>query len=129
MGDDCWMGKKRETFAEILAAAPEPLGQKIEYLQPIRSGEYTDEAGVLWRMRGGERSWARIARLIRDPRVRVVHVYLNEVREVAPEDRESLLSTIRPYVDGPAPDDHTDFTAAEFKDGNHNSMVLVEETC
>ena len=123
------MRKKRETFAEILAAAPEPRGQEIEYLQPIRSGEYTDEAGVLWRMRGGELSWARIARLIRDPQVRVVHVYLNDVREVAPETREDFLSTIRPYVDGPAPDDHTDFTAAEFKDGNHSSMILVEETC
>jgi hypothetical protein len=129
MGDDGWMGKKRETFAEILASVPEPSGQKIEYLQPIRSGEYTDEAGVLWRMRGGELSWARTARLIRDPQVRVVHIYLTDVREVAPEDRESFLSTIRPYVDGPAPDDHTDFTVAEFKDADHSSMVLVEESC
>ena len=61
--------------------------------------------------------------------MRVVHVYLNEVREIAPEDRESFLSRIRPYVDGSAPDDHTDFTAVEFKDGDHSSMVLVEETC
>jgi hypothetical protein len=33
------MGKKRETFAEILAAAPEPLEQEVEYLHPIGSGE------------------------------------------------------------------------------------------
>jgi hypothetical protein len=123
------MKKKRETFAEILAAAPEPRGQEVEYLQPISSGEYTDEAGVLWQLRGGELSWVRIARLIRDPQVHVVHVYLNDIREVVPEARESFLAKIRPYVDGPAPDDHTDFSVAEFKDDEHRSMILVEETC
>jgi hypothetical protein len=123
------MRKKRETFADLLASAPHPSGQKIEYLQPLASGEFTDAVGVLWRIRGGELSWTRIARLVRDPQTSVVHVYLNDVRTIAPEDREAFLQKISWYVAGPVPDDHTEFRVAEFKDDDHRSMILVEETC
>jgi hypothetical protein len=129
MGHHGWMRKKQETFADLLASAPHPSGQEINYLQPLASGEYADAAGVLWRIRRGELSWTRIARSVRDPQISVVHVYLNEVRTIAPEDREAFLQKIRPYVAGPVPDDNTDFEVAEFRDDYRRSMILVEETC
>ncbi|MFD3404585.1 hypothetical protein ACFWUU_28110 [Kribbella sp. NPDC058693] len=63
----------------------------------------------------------------------MLHVYLDEVKEVATAERENLLATIQPYLkpsgDARAPEDHTDFVAAEFKAVDHRSMLVVEEYC
>jgi hypothetical protein len=134
------MGRKRKsdrdkTFAgmvdEVVTANPEPGGQPIEWYQPVRSGEYMDESGVRWQMRGGELPWKRIERLIHDPRVRVLHADQNKIRDVSTEHREEFLATIRPYLNGKsvAADDYTDFRAGEFKDDQGRSLLVVEETC
>ena len=134
------MGRKRrsdrhETFAgmvdEVATANPEPAGQPIEWYQPVRSGEYTDESGVLCHMRGGELPWKRVERLIHDPQVRVLHADQNEIRDVSPEHREEFMAMIRPYLDGKSitADDYTDFRAGEFKDDHRRSLLVVEETC
>jgi hypothetical protein len=142
LGDHGQMGRKRkaeqhETFAEIVDAAvganPEPGGQPIEFYQPIRSGAYTDESGVPWRMRRGEVTWKRIEHLIHNPGVRVLHAYMNDIHDVAPNHREDFMAMIRPYLkpgqDVPVSGGNTDFRAGEFKDDEHRSMLLVEETC
>lgn len=126
---------QRESFAgvvdEVAAANPAPAGQPVEWCQVIGAGEYADEAGVCWRIRGGELSWKRIERLARDPEVRVVHVYQNEIRDVPPEGRPGLLGMIRPYLVGTRrrAGDHTDFRAGEFKDDLRRSLLVVEESC
>src|SRR5215207_3930846 len=123
--------EQRETFADIVedavAASPEPGGQPVEFYQPISSGEYTDESGVRWRMRRGELPWTRVEHLIHDPQVRVLHAYLDDIHDVALDHREGFLAMIRPYAKGgrvPAPGDHTDFRAAEFKDDRHRSILV-----
>ncbi|MEV0799248.1 hypothetical protein AB0I34_16270 [Kribbella sp. NPDC050281] len=140
MSDDEQMGRKRkpdhrETFAgmvdEVVIANLEPAGQPVEWYQPVRSGQYTDESGVRWQMRGGELPWKRIERMIHDPQVRVLHAYQNEIRDVTPEHREEFMAMIRPYLHGKrvVADDHTDFRAGEFKDSERRSLLVVEETC
>jgi hypothetical protein len=132
------MGRKRkadyrETFAStvegVIAANPEPAGQEFEWVQPIRSGEYTDKSGICWHLRAGELPWKRIERLIRDPHVRVLHAYSDEIHDVNPEDREDFTAMIRPYLDGKRADDYADFRAGEFKDDQRRSLLVVEEMC
>lgn len=94
---------------------------------------FVDSRGTTWLMRRGELRWSRVQRLIRDPGVSVLHVYLDGIREVPTAERESLLAKIRPYLktsgDGPGTDDQTDFVAAEFKADGPRSMLVVEESC
>ena len=116
---------------EVVAANPEPAGQPVEWYQPVRSGQYTDESGVRWHLRGGELTWKGIERLIRDPQVRVLHAYQNDIRDVTPEHRDEFMAMIRPYLDGErvVADDQTDFGAGEFRDDERRSLLVIEETC
>jgi hypothetical protein len=135
------MGRRRRTgerdsFAEIAARAraesTSSPGQPIQYVSPIADREYTDEHGVRWRMRGGEPRWTRIEHLMSDSEVRVLHVYLSDVNDVTGDERGGLLARIRPYLKGERthePDDQTDFDAAEFKDDQHHSLLVIEESC
>ena len=127
---------RHETFAgivdEVVTANPEPAGPPIDWYQPIGSGEYTDETGARWQLRGGDLPWKRIECLIHDPQVRVLHAYQNEIHDVTLEHRDVFTATIRPYLDskrGAAMDDYTDFRAGEFKDDQRRSLLVVEETC
>jgi hypothetical protein len=93
---------------------------------PIHDRSYVDTAGVDWRIRGAElgrsdRRWRRIERLLLEPEVPVLHVYLRDLVEVSAADRQPLLARM---CEG-----DTDFRVAEFKDGAGRSMVVVEETC
>lgn len=118
--------------AEAATASPQPVEPPRDWHQPIRSGEYTDDTGARWQLRGGDLSWKSVERLIRDPQVRVLHTYLNEGRDVTLEHRDSFTAMIRPYLDGKQGDavnDHTDFRAAEFLDERRRSLLIVEETC
>jgi hypothetical protein len=132
------MGHKRkptegETFAKIVADPGERALSRSElFSSPIREGEYLDLDGVRWRKRGGIPKVSRVEHLMRDRQVRIVHIYLSDVREVSAEDRDEFLSKIRPYLKGnrtPSPQDNSDFVAAEFKDDQLRSMLIVEESC
>jgi hypothetical protein len=132
------MGHKRkpteaETFAKIVADQGEPdLSRSESISSPIRDGEYLEPDGVRWRKRGGIPKVSRVEHLIRDRQVRVLHIYLSDIREVSIEDRDEFLSKIRPYLKGrptPSPQDYSDFVAAEFKDDQQRSMLIVEENC
>ncbi|GAA1677617.1 hypothetical protein GCM10009745_21320 [Kribbella yunnanensis] len=100
------------------------------YPSPIRDGLFVDRDGVSWRLRGGEVRWRRVRRLIQDPEVDVLHVYLDDVRAVPLSERSALLMRIAPYVEDARkrPEDHTDFRLAEFK-AESRSLVVVEESC
>lgn len=136
------MGHKRkvhnhETFAEIVegvtAANPDTTKSRFDPIySPINEGEYTDKYGVRWQLRGGELRWARIQHLILDHRVAVLHAYDGELHEIADDDRADFLSAVRPYLKGvhiPPPGDYTDYIAAEFKDDQHRSLLVIEEFC
>jgi len=126
---------QRETFATVVKQTTHasPDGEPMEIRSPIRDRMFVDSRGTTWLMRRGALRWSRLQRLIRDPDVPVLHVYLDEVREVPTAERESLLTRIRPYLkpsgDGPRTDDQTDFLAAEFKADGPRSMLVVEESC
>jgi hypothetical protein len=136
------MGHKRnreqhKAFAEVVeetaGASPDSDGEPMEIRSPIRDREFVDEDGRRWELRGGELRWGRLERMMRDVRVPVLHVYLDEVNEVPAAEREKVLARIRPYLKsaggGAAPGDHTDFVAAEFKGEGHRSMLVIEESC
>ncbi|HEY0696113.1 MAG TPA: hypothetical protein VGD71_44605 [Kribbella sp.] len=100
------MGHRRkptegETFAKIISNPGEPpLSGSELFSSPIREGEYLDPDGVRWRKRGGLPKVTRVEHLIRDRQIRVLHIYLSDVREVWAEDRDDFLSKIRPYLKG-----------------------------
>jgi hypothetical protein len=137
------VGHKREahdhhTFADIVDAVttanPDLADAGFEPIySPIDEGGYTDKHGTRWRLRGGELRWARIQHLLLDHQVPVLHVYMGDVREIADDDRADFLSVVRPYLKGvhvpPPGDDYTDYVAAEFKDDQHTSLLVVEELC
>ena len=130
------MSRKRtgqhETFADIAEGlqADSSQGQPVMYPSLIGDREYTDDQGVHWRMRRGELRWSRFEQLVRDPAVQVIHVYLSDINHVPLTDREALLTRVQPYLKGQRElGDHTDFTAAEFKDDQHRSSLVIEESC
>jgi hypothetical protein len=140
VGDDEEMGNKRkaergETFAAIVAAlGPSGEGEPaFVWRQPIADGEFTDEAGVWWGLRGdGSLPWKRVEQLLKDPEVRVLRFYANAASDVLPADRESFSTEIRPYLTGKIvreAGDFTDFFAGEFKDEQHHHLLVVEESC
>jgi hypothetical protein len=134
------MGQNRKkdqpgTFAEAVeqTALISLGGDPMEIRSPIRDRRFVDERGAVWLIRRGELRWIRVERLIRDPDVPVLRVCLDELGDVPTSERENLLTTIRPYLksagEGRAPDDHTDFVAAEFKGADDRSMLIIEESC
>ncbi len=105
-------------------------GEGVVWLSPIADGQYVDELGVRWTLRGGTPTVRRVAKLLANPEVTVIHVYADEVGEVSLEEREAFLAKIRPYLKGEQDKgDYTDFKAGEFKDESHRSLVVIEESC
>ncbi|MFI5711177.1 hypothetical protein [Kribbella sp. NPDC051620] len=121
-------------FAEAEASGSGPSEPSVAWSQPVVDGEFTDEHGVWWQLRGGDElmPWKRVQQLLRDPEVRVLRFYANEARDVLPEERESFAAEIKPYLTSeivrPA-GDCTDFLAGEFKDEHHNHLLVVEQSC
>ncbi|GAA0950618.1 hypothetical protein GCM10009554_50820 [Kribbella koreensis] len=130
-------GERGKSFAAILAeveASGGPGESAVAWSQPVLDGEFTDEHGVWWQLRGGDAlmPWKRVQQLLGDPEVRVLRVYANEARDVLPEERESFAAEIRPYLTDTVvrtAGDYTDFLAGEFKDEHHNHLLVVEESC
>ncbi|WP_328330367.1 hypothetical protein OHA70_08550 [Kribbella sp. NBC_00382] len=135
------MGHKRKaehgkSFAAIVAeveASRGAGGPVVAWSQPVVDGEFTDEGGVRWQLRGdGSMPWKRVEQLLKDPEVRVLRVYANEASDVLPADRESFSAEIKPYLTGKVlreAGDWTDFLAGEFKDEQHNHLLVVEQSC
>ena len=135
------MGKKRtahghDTFAEIVGGvtAASPDSTEAGYApiySPIDEGKFTDKHGVSWQLRDDDLLWARIQHLILDNQVPLLYAYLGEVTQILDEDRADFLTIVRPYLERPhfpPPAVHSDFTAAEFNDDQHRSLLIIEET-
>jgi hypothetical protein len=102
----------------------------MDYLQPIHDRQYVDPDGVRWSLWRGELRWKRVERLAADPAVPLLWVYADTVREVPAGERPAALARIRPYVEGRADtDDHAGFRIGEFRDGEHRSLLIIEESC
>jgi hypothetical protein len=135
------VGHKRKaehgkSFAAIVAeveASGGGGGPVIAWGQPVVDGEFTDEGGVRWQLRGdGSMPWKRVEQLLKDPEVRVLRVYANEASDVLPADRERFSAEIKPYLTGKVvreAGDWTDFLAGEFKDEQHHHLLVVEQSC
>ncbi|MGX5653784.1 hypothetical protein ACWKWC_03335 [Geodermatophilus nigrescens] len=74
-----------------------------------------------------------MAHLLRAPEVAVLLFYgPGAPTEVAPADREALWQRVRAYLHEPTlrpSGDYTDFKAAEFKDEQRRSLLVIEESC
>ncbi|MDX3001555.1 hypothetical protein PWY87_07755 [Kribbella solani] len=103
------------------------MGER-QYPSVVRDREWVDGAGVRWWMRGGEVQGKRVARLGRDLGVRVLHVYLDDVREVPSAERGGLLERVGVFERGKA-DDFVEFRVAEFRNAAGQKLLVVEETC
>ncbi|MEU4192775.1 hypothetical protein AB0E69_12810 [Kribbella sp. NPDC026611] len=102
-------------------------GMEVFYPSPIRERQCRTADGVVWRMRRGEFRWRRVERQMRDPAVRVLHVYLSDMTEVPPSERDSLVARVRLRLTDPS--GYGGFTLAVFDDGARGRMVVVEEYC
>jgi hypothetical protein len=129
-------GERGKSFAGIVAeveASGGGGGPVVAWSQPVVDGEFTDEHGVRWELRGdGSIAWKRLEQLLKDPEVRVLRFYGNAVRDVPLGERESFSAEIRPYLTGKVfreAGDMTDFLAGEFTDGQHNHLLVVEQSC
>ena len=126
--------KKPESFADLVreaGSAPkaEPTGAQ-PWPQPIQEGRWTDDGGTQWHIRGrGTQSpRALLRRLLKRTGLRVLHAYGPQPTEVSGTRRQALLERVDRYFAGQAPP-HSDFWLAEFRDDDHNVMLVIEEAC
>lgn len=110
-------------------------GHHVEWPSAIRAREWVDPDGARWRPRSGGETppRKRLEHLLASPEVRVLHFYGSDTpTAVAPPEREALWQRVRPYLREPvvrAPNDHTDFRVAEFRDEQRRSLLVIEESC
>ena len=104
--------------------------QSIPWPDPIGDGVWTDERGDVWKLRGGEATEKRAEHLLRDPSVRVRHLYgLYEQRDVPPEEREAYWARIVPYLRGQGEEAVREFSVGEFKNSAGTHMLIIQESC
>lgn len=103
-------------------------GQARPWATPIRDREWVDEAGTHWHMRGQALSPAATRRLLKRADVRTLHVNGPEPRLVTGDELDGLNERLHEFLTGKAPD-FADFRVADFRDGDHHVMAVVEEYC
>lgn len=91
-----------------------------------RSRVIVDEDGVRWRRRGGPIDERRLRRLLADPQVRVVHKYLFDLVDVAPERRAAFWDEAQAKVRTSA---YAELLGAEFVDEARRRLLVVVERC
>jgi hypothetical protein len=102
---------------------------------PSQSGQWTDEAGTLWRLRGAGPGVGlkRLEHLLTDDAVRVVLLDgPGPPADVPPAKRPALWTRMQPYLRGKvdrAQNDQAEFVIGEFKDPARRSLVVIEEHC
>jgi hypothetical protein len=101
-----------------------------EWPRPISNEQWTDADGVRWRIRGRviEPSGPPLRRLLKRPGLRVLHAYGADPREVSGRERDALLERVERFAAGDAAP-HSAFRLAEFRDGDRQVMLVIEETC
>ena len=128
-------GQEPTSFAELVrqarsgSAAKQPKAEP--WPQPIQDGQWTDEDGTRWHIRGarGEIPYrALLRRLVKLADLRVLHAYGPDPAEVSWPEREALLERVERYLAGEAPP-HSVFWLAEFRDNDDRVMLVVQEAC
>lgn len=131
------MGHQRHepaSFAELVRTAnssgPDRESGAQAWPQPIRDGQWTDDNGSCWHIRGRgiEPDSPALRRLLRRPDLRVLHAYGPQPMEVSGRDREAILERVERYAAGEAPP-HSAFWLAEFRNDDRQVMLVIEEAC
>jgi hypothetical protein len=107
-------------------AAADAAGR--DWPAPIRDRRWTDRHGAQWRMRGGLLTARQARRLLRRPDVIVLHIYGFDPRLVTGLERDALTARIEEFFAGYAPP-MSDFAIAEFRNGQRQVMLVVQESC
>jgi hypothetical protein len=122
------------SFADLVHQAksesPSPKPAVETWPQPIEDGRWVDDSGVEWRIRGPriDPAGSALRRLLKRTELRVLHAYGPRPREVSGPDRQALLEAVERYVAGEAPP-HSAFWMAEFRNDDHQVMLVIEEAC
>lgn len=103
-------------------------GWEQQWPTPIRDRQWLSANGTVCRMRGGPIDPRTVRKLLKRPGVHLLHVYGLEPRELALAEASDLVASLeRFYADEAQP--HTDFTVADFRDDEHNVLLVVQESC
>lgn len=94
----------------------------------IHAGDWTDEAGVRWKLRGQQLEPKQARRLMSLPGLRVIVVDGPRPREVEGAKLDELFARIHEFFAGEAPP-MTDFRLAEFRSADRTWLLVVEESC
>jgi hypothetical protein len=103
-------------------------GWQQEWPTPIRVREWLAADGTEWRMRGGPIDERAVRNLLRRPGVKLLHVYGMEPRELDLAEGSELVASLNTFYAGKA-QPHADFTVADFRDDEHNVLLVVQESC
>jgi hypothetical protein len=124
---------RRESFSDVVERVQRGLkvnGRPVRWPDPLGDGTWTDEQGTVWKLRGGNATEKRTEHLLRDPTVRVRHLYgFDEQRDSPPSDREDYWARILPYLRGRGEEPMRDFAVGEFKNTDGQSMLIIQESC
>jgi hypothetical protein len=90
--------------------------------------EWIDAQGTAWRMRGSPLDEKQARRLMRRSDVHVVLAYGMEVAEIRGADRDVLLARVEDFLAGIAPA-HSEFELGDFRDQDHRTVLMVQESC
>jgi hypothetical protein len=139
-----WAGEVQseaiQPFTDIVSeAASDERVHVIEggvWPTPIRSGEWFDQTGNRWHIRGSELDAKQARRLLDRSDVHVVHINGPHPTEVISTEREAPSADINHFLkwvrhpgsDRSAPPGST-FRFAEFRDAQDGVMIVVEESC
>jgi hypothetical protein len=125
----------------VVSAHREPSSAKppvnetgpVQWPSPIRDRYWKDEDGTEWHPRSGGQCPPpkRLRQLMNSAETRVLLFYGPDgPTEVALADRDALQDRATPYLYGePRRGDHTNFYAAEFRDGRRRSLLVIEQVC
>ena len=71
---------------------------------------------------------ARGSQTLKRPGVKLLHVYGMEPRELELAEGSELVASLDSFYAGRA-QPHADFTVADFRDDQHNVLLVVQESC
>jgi hypothetical protein len=97
----------------------------------LKTRLWQDDQGVQWRRRGDGLLKKRRARaLIMNSEVIVIHEYEDDVRVVAPWQRNEFWESVSvSLTERDADESGSRFAAVEFVDEAHHKLVMICEVC
>jgi len=120
-----------ETFADIVSEVTKtpPRQTRSWRSGPIGEREWFDEAGNRWHMRGRRLHGKQLRHLLKHPELRLAHCYWGRETIVTGAARDGLIARVRAFLEDETSLGGGGFEFAEFRDGEGNRMLMVEESC